>query len=229
MLPSHSIQFQTYFKSILIWLVFTCVIGYFQMKYTFQLTHLKPFYFIAPGVIGLIFGVMTARIILLNNKLKWISKRDPLTGAYNHGHYKQMLNEWCDEKATFSLILIDIDHFKKINDEYGHQAGDKALIRVSELVTETKRIYDIFARHGGEEFVLLTPRTKLLEASDIATRLCQIISEAPMPSDMKLTCSFGVSQFRADSDTSSSVFDRADRALYGSKHNGRNQVSLEEP
>jgi len=197
------------------------------MTYTFEIEHLKPVYFIAPGVIGILFGAMTGRIILLNHKLKLYSIRDPLTHAYNHGYYKQILNEWSLEKTTFSLILIDIDHFKKINDEYGHHLGDQVLVRVCELVAETKRMYDVFARHGGEEFVLLTPRTDLAETLDIARRLCEVLSNAPMPSDIKLTCSFGVAQFRADSDTPDKLFERADKALYESKHSGRNRVTGE--
>jgi len=107
--------------------------------------------------------------------------------------------------------------------------GDKTLIRLCELVTDTKRLYDVFARHGGEEFVLLTPRSDLSEAGDIATRLCNSISKASMPSGYTLTCSFGVAQFRAGIDTPVSLFERADKALYKSKNRGKNCVTLEEP
>ena len=218
-----------YLKSISAWLAFTCIVGYLQMTYTFEIANLKPYYFIAPGVIGLLFGIMTGRIILLNHKLKGFSIRDPLTHAFNHGYYKQILNEWSNEKATFSLILIDIDHFKNVNDDYGHKVGDDVLVGVSELVSETKRVYDVFARHGGEEFALITPRTELKEASDIALRICKAIEGASMPSDIKVTCSFGVAQFRVGSDTADSLFERADKALYESKNNGRNQVTMEQP
>jgi len=217
-----------YLQSIFVWLAFTCIVGYFQMTYTFEIANLKPFYFIAPGVIGLLFGVMTGRIILLNHKLKWFSIRDPLTRAFNHGFYKQILNEWSDENTTFSLILIDLDNFKCVNDDYGHKVGDDVLVRVSELVSETKRLYDVFARHGGEEFALMTPRTELKEASDIALRICKEIRGASMPSDINITCSFGVAQFRVGSDTADSLFERADKALYKSKNNGRNQVTNEQ-
>ena len=80
-----------------------------------------------------------------------------------------------NKKNTFSLILIEIDHFKKINDEYGHSTGDQTLIRVCDVINKTKRLHDVFARHGGEEFVLLTPEADRLEASDMATRLCNAI------------------------------------------------------
>jgi len=219
--------FIIYLKSILSWLAFTCIVGYLQMTYTFELKPLKPLYFIAPGVIGVLFGIMTARIISLNQQLKLFSIRDPLTNAYNHRHYKQILNDWIAEKAVFSIIIIDIDFFKKINDQHGHQIGDNVLIELSKLITDIKRPYDIFARHGGEEFILLTPRTELTEASQIAQRLCTEVKQASMPNGIPLTCSFGVSQFRRDTDTADSLFIRADKALYQSKNNGRNRVTSE--
>ena len=218
-----------YLKSILISSALTCGVGYFQIRVVLEVTDFKPIYIAAPCVIGLIFGVLVARIILLNHKLEWYSIRDPLTNTFNHGYYKRLLKEWIHEKTAFSLILFDIDDFKEINDEYGHQTGDKTLVQICELVSDTKRPYDIFARHGGEEFVLLTPRSDLFEAEDIAERLCDLISEASMPSGHTLTCSFGVAQFRTDSDTPDLLFERADKALYESKNRGKNRVTLEEP
>jgi len=215
-----------YIKTILLWLIFTCSVGYLQMTYVFEISHLKPGYFMAPGIVGLIFGVLTGRIILLSRKLKWCSIHDPLTQAYNHGHYQQILREWSQGHTVFSLILIDIDHFKGINDKYGHKFGDDVLVHICELVRQSKRSYDVFARHGGEEFVLLTPRTDLAMAADIANRLCKIINSSTMPADVQVSCSFGVAQSRPD-DTADTLFNRADKALYDSKRNGRNRVSLE--
>ncbi|MES0327768.1 MAG: GGDEF domain-containing protein [Gammaproteobacteria bacterium] len=217
-----------YASSIFFWLIFTCAVGYLQIVYTFNIQDLKFYYFLAPGTVGIIFGVLTARIILLSHKLKQMAIRDPLTQSFNHGYYNQTLNDWCDKKATFSLILIDVDHFKNVNDEHGHMVGDQVLMRLCELVTETKRLSDVFARHGGEEFVLLVPRTDLVAASEIAIRLCEIIDKASMPYDIHLSCSLGVAQYRPFSDTPVTLFERADKALYASKSNGRNRVTLEE-
>lgn len=216
-----------YIKSILFWLIFTSAVGFLQMTYVFKIEHLKPIYFIAPGVVGTIFGLLTGHVIYLSRKLKWCTLHDPLTEVYNYRHYQDTLNDWCNSKSEFSLILFDVDHFKKINDRYGHKFGDDALIHICELVHQTKRIYDIFARYGGEEFAVLTPRTDLSEAEEIAKRICEAISTNAMPQDVQLTCSFGVAQFRLESDTASSLFERADKALYQSKRNGRNQVTLE--
>lgn len=217
----------TYIKSILISLALTCSFAFFQLKFVIAVTEFKLVFLAAPVFIGLIFGVLAARIIVLNHKLEWYSIRDPLTDTYNHGYYKRILNEWCLNKSGFSIILFDIDDFKEINDEYGHQIGDQTLVRVCEVVTEAKRLYDIFARHGGEEFVLLAPRTDLSEAADLANRMCRIISNTEMPSGNKLTCSFGVAKFREESDSPDSLFERTDKALYESKKSGKNRVTLE--
>lgn len=220
-------RFYIYLISILVSLTATCGVGYFHMSVILDIPYFKLVYLAGPSIIGLIFGLLAARVILLNNKLKWCSIRDPLTHAFNHGYYKQVLNEWSDKGSSFSLILFDIDDFKIINDEYGHQVGDQTLIRVCKLVSDANRLYDIFARHGGEEFILLTPRSDLSEAGDIALRLCNLIAEASMPSGKKLTCSFGVAHFNDNTDTPDSLFKRADKALYKSKKNGKNQVTLE--
>ena len=218
-----------YIKSTLFWLIFTSAVGFLQMTYVFKIEPLKPIYFIAPGAVGLIFGLLTGHIIFLSRKLKWCSLHDPLTEVYNHRHYQHTLNDWCNSQSTFSLILFDVDHFKNINDKYGHKFGDNALIHICDLVHQTKRMYDIFARHGGEEFAVLTPRTDLSEAEEIAKRICEAISENPMPPDIQLTCSFGVAHFRPESDTANALFERADKALYQSKREGRNRVTLESP
>ncbi|MCK4864877.1 MAG: GGDEF domain-containing protein [Gammaproteobacteria bacterium] len=216
-----------YVKSLLVSFTLTMAAAFLQIKIILGITDFKALYLLAPAVIALGFGILAARIIILFNELKWYSIRDQLTNTFNHGYYKQVLNDWCHENKTFSLILMDIDYFKKVNDLYGHQVGDKTLICISELVSETKRLYDVFARHGGEEFVILAPRTDLIEAEDLANRIRKVIREATMPSGDKLTCSFGVAEYRLDRDSPSVLFDRADKALYESKHNGRDRVTLE--
>jgi len=186
-------------------------------------------YFIAPTVVGCLFGILTGHIIFLSRKLKWCALHDPLTNVYNQRHYQLTLNDWCNSKSEFSLILLDVDHFKSVNDKYGHKFGDDALVNICKTVLETKRIYDVFVRYGGEEFALLTPRTNLVVAEEIAIRICEAISAQTMPSDVQITCSFGVAQFRPESDTPDSLFERADHALYESKSAGRNRVTVETP
>ena len=216
-----------YIKSLVVSFILTMAAAFLQIKVILNITDFKPLYLAAPAVVALGFGILAARIIILFNELKWYSIRDPLTNTFNHGYYKQVLNDWCLENKTFSLILMDIDYFKKVNDIHGHQVGDKTLVRIAELVSETKRLYDVFARHGGEEFVILAPRTDLIEAEDVANRIRKVIREATMPSGDKLTCSFGVAEYRVSKDSPSVLFDRADKALYESKHHGRDLVTLE--
>jgi len=216
-----------YIKSLLVSFVLTMGAAFLQIKVILGIPDFKPLYLLAPSVIALGFGILAARIIILFNELKWYSIRDPLTNTFNHGYYKQVLNDWCNENKTFSIILMDLDHFKKINDEHGHQIGDKTLVHFCELVTETKRLYDVFARHGGEEFIILSPRTDLLEAEDLAKRIGQVVRDATMPSGDSLTCSFGVAEFRVGKDSPNELFDRADKAMYESKNQGRDRVTLE--
>ncbi len=216
-----------YVKSLIVSFTLTMAAAFMQIKIVIGIADFKPIYLVAPAVIALGFGILAARIIILFNELKWYSIRDPLTNTFNHGYYKQVLNDWCHENKTFSLILMDIDNFKKVNDIHGHQVGDQTLVRLSELVLETKRLYDVFARHGGEEFVILAPRTELIEAGDLANRISKVIRETTMPSGDKLTCSFGVAEYRIDQDSPGVLFDRADKALYESKHHGRDLVTLE--
>ena len=216
-----------YLKSIAIWVILTCTIGYFQMKYVIEIKHLQPIFFVAPIIVSTILGILTARIKLLTDELKRISIRDPLTNTFNYRYFKEVLKSWCHGKTAFSLILIDIDYFKKVNDKYGHHIGDQTLIRISKIMTDIKRSYDVLVRHGGDEFALFTPRIDLPEAADIAARLREAIREASMPSDIKLTCSFGVAQFRPDVDSADSLYERADKALYESKNKGRDCVTLE--
>ena len=216
-----------YIKSLLVSIILAMGAAFLQLKVVLEIHDFKLLYLVAPTIIALGFGILAARIIILIHELKWYSIRDPLTNTFNHGYYKQVLDDWCHENKTFSMILMDIDHFKKINDMHGHQIGDKTLVRLCELVTESIRLYDVFARHGGEEFVILCPRTDLIEAEDLAKRLGDVIREASMPSGDKLTCSFGVAEFRVGKDSPSVLFDRADKALYESKHQGRDRVTLE--
>lgn len=218
---------RTYTKAILAAILLMTIFGLFQIKIVLGLPEYKVVYFSAPLLLGIILGSLAARIMLLNDKLQWYSIRDPLTQTYNHGYYKDVLNDWCAQNSGFSIILFDIDDFKKINDQFGHHIGDQTLIRVCEIVAKTKRVYDIFARHGGEEFILLAPRADLSEAVDLANRLCSIIAESEMPSGEKLTASFGVAEFRVNSDSSTSLFERVDKALYESKTNGKNRVTQE--
>jgi len=123
----------------------------------------------------------------------------------------------------FSLIIFDIDDFKRINDTYGHLTGDRVLTTIVTIVTSNKRNADILTRWGGEEFILLLPSTRLNEANRIAERLKTLISEYDFGLDNIVTCSFGVTEFRKN-DTRTTLFRRADKLLYDAKAQGKNIV-----
>jgi diguanylate cyclase (GGDEF)-like protein/PAS domain S-box-containing protein len=152
--------------------------------------------------------------------------QDPLTGVANRAEMDRMLAELTSGDGTaFSLIICDIDHFKSVNDVYGHQAGDEALVRVAQLLTAQSRPNDLVCRYGGEEFVVICPEIDVVTATRRAeaTRLAVEETELSMLDNTHITASFGVTQMQLG-DTAESVFARADRALLQAKETGRNQV-----
>jgi diguanylate cyclase (GGDEF)-like protein len=169
---------------------------------------------------------LQARLIEQNTKLEYLSRHDSLTGLYNRHHMMKCCE---DEIARMHrngshacLVIFDIDHFKKVNDEFGHSLGDQALVQISTLVTEMIRDIDVVARWGGEEFLLLCPETTLEEVHRVVDRLIQAIQHLHVEQIGHLTCSFGIAEYR-NNDTLSSWFERADQALYRAKELGRNQ------
>ncbi len=151
---------------------------------------------------------------------------DDLTQAYNRAMFDKELEiavkKALKEGAELSMILLDIDHFKHVNDKYGHMTGDEILIGVSDLVKSNIRTHDLFARWGGEEFVLLLPDTGLKGARKLAVNLRKRIASHIFPHDISLTCSFGVATVGGREDMC--LFKKADEALYEAKLQGRNRV-----
>ena len=162
-----------------------------------------------------------------NLELTRLSATDALTQVYNRLKLDAVLSEELARalryQSRFSVILLDIDHFKKVNDTYGHLVGDVVLVRVAGLLMENIRQSDTLGRWGGEEFLLVLPETDLDKASLLAEKLRQAISEEVFPAVGHKTASFGVAAFEAG-DTVSALVERADEALYEAKHAGRDQV-----
>ena len=157
------------------------------------------------------------------------SLTDALTGISNRKKFDQSLiyfkESFLRYNIRFSVILFDIDHFKKINDTYGHAAGDQALVKLSQIVQNSVRITDVFARWGGEEFVLLLPETDLDGAKIVATNLRNLIKIQNFDEIGKLTCSFGVGEYSGNESTEE-FFKRIDKALYEAKEGGRDRVEI---
>ena len=128
-------------------------------------------------------------------------------------------------ERAFCLMLIDVDHFKAVNDQYGHQSGDEVLRRLGHLLTQCTRVTDFVARYGGEEFVVLVPDVQNEdEGLHIAEKIRAAVAGAAFPSVGHLTVSMGVSCARKGDTDSATVVERADQALYTAKELGRNRV-----
>lgn len=165
------------------------------------------------------------------------ANRDPLTGLSNRkafdNNLKLLQNQAINGEMEFSLLLIDIDHFKQFNDKYGHLVGDEVLKIVAREMMSAVKGRDIVARYGGEEFAVLLPSTALGGALSVAEGLRKnIASHTLTRKDKKesygvLSVSVGVAQFRPEVDTPESLIQRADEALYRSKKGGRNRVTQE--
>lgn len=142
---------------------------------------------------------------------------------------QEQLEQAIQLNKPLSLFLFDIDFFKKINDHYGHHAGDAAICHVVELCKKSLQPEYIFGRYGGEEFVVCLPDTNILETRKIAEKIREEIAKTPLHLNEKfinITASFGVTEIRENSDTLHILLEQADKALYMSKENGRNSVHL---
>jgi len=159
------------------------------------------------------------------------SKTDSLTGAFNRQGIEEAIRvglwEWRSQKKPLSLVLIDIDHFKNINDTYGHATGDHVLSALSNIVKQHIRTNDLFARWGGEEFVLLCRDTRIEQANLIAEKIRELIEHFEFKDNLQVTASFGVATLNAN-ETLEQLFNHADKALYEAKHQGRNRVVVAE-
>ncbi len=159
---------------------------------------------------------------------------DGLTMIYNRAYFDELIRREEDRARRypqkFSLLMIDLDDFKKYNDAYGHPAGDFVLKYVAQLFQRTIRTSDFVARYGGEEFVIITPHTDKLHASVLASRLLSMIGKSIIKLDEKtqlsVTISIGLATFGDDASARDVLIQSADKALYQAKHLGKNRVCL---
>jgi diguanylate cyclase (GGDEF)-like protein len=177
---------------------------------------------------------LATQLDALNQELQLLSVTDGLTKAHNHRHFQERLkSEFARAKRyqeALSCVMIDIDHFKAVNDEHGHPVGDKVLVRLVEILKEGIRGEDLVARYGGEEFVLLLPKTTADHASNLAERVRrQVEAESIAVTNgdcVSFTVSLGVADFRPGGPVQEpdDLLQAADGALYRAKANGRNRV-----
>lgn len=160
-------------------------------------------------------------------ELRRMTITDALTGVYNRRYFIQKVEEEIERArrtgVNFSIIMFDIDHFKKVNDTYGHNSGDLVLKMVSQTIKDRIRRIDCLARWGGEEFIILLPNTLIEGAAILAEDLRRTLSELDIPVVGHVTASFGVASYK-ENDTVDSIVQKADDMLYEAKRSGRNCV-----
>jgi len=162
-----------------------------------------------------------------NEQLEELATKDSLTGCLNRRAFFARLNPECtlasQERRDLACIMVDVDHFKAINDQHGHPVGDEVLRSVAQTLRSGVRASDVVCRYGGEEFCLLLCRTDAEKALQIAEGLREQIAANPVRG-IRVTASFGVSGWTSETPTPEKLIDRADKALYAAKHSGRNKV-----
>lgn len=166
-----------------------------------------------------------------NQELQWLAARDPLTGVLNRRslthHMDILFREAREEGGEFSCIMVDIDHFKLVNDRYGHAAGDETIKLVTHILTESSRSGDLVGRLGGEEFILVLPETNINAAARIAEEVrlaIEAADTAKIHSNLRITSSFGIAALSDGAVSAPDLLARADKALYVAKETGRNRV-----
>ncbi len=167
-------------------------------------------------------------------KTKELSLTDELTKVYNRRHFQKMIEMEYKRTKRFhralSLMMIDVDYFKKFNDTYGHLEGDKILVELADRLSDNLREVDTVARYGGEEFSVLLPNTNLEEAEKVANKLREVVRSMPVNQrngmGLQVTVSIGVAALDANSDSTEDLINHADIALYQAKASGRDMVRL---
>jgi diguanylate cyclase (GGDEF)-like protein len=177
--------------------------------------------------------ILQSAYAIQNNELRELSLRDPLTNLRNRRAFREHLEMSVDRCARYggplSLVLIDIDFFKKINDKYGHPVGDGVLTEIARLLESGTRKSDLAARYGGEEFVIIMTNANGKIAFDISERLrVKLETTAFTGVDEPVTASFGIAEYNPNGEAIDKLISRADEALYSSKRNGRNRSTISE-
>ncbi len=161
---------------------------------------------------------------------------DPLTGLFNVRHFRKSLEHELERTRrtgmTTALIMVDLDHFKNINDTWGHESGNQVLQTVAQLLQDQTRKLDICCRYGGEEFAVILPSTELMLARQVTERCLNALRETVIPLDetnLQVTASIGVAVADNSAQTAESLIENADECMYEAKRGGRNQVVSKRP
>jgi diguanylate cyclase (GGDEF)-like protein len=187
-------------------------------------------------LLGILYSMVWKLVVKLNdsqNRLKQMSITDELTGLRNRRHIMQRLDEEFQRARrmdkSLGIIMLDIDHFKRINDEFGHRFGDVVLKTIAKRVPAMLREYDLLGRIGGEEFLIVSPDTDVDETAIIAQRIRRIIGEQGVPHEgreVKITVSAGITMLKEEDRGVDALLSRVDKALYKAKQEGRDRVAI---
>ncbi len=205
-----------------------------RVEYDAQHLSTERWYLLIMSIwLGLALLYLLMRLVKLQTRsaeLVQIATTDALTGAFNRKGLEEVLQQaladWREHRQPLGLVLIDIDHFKTVNDTYGHQAGDRVLSRLAELVRGHVRGQDLLGRWGGEEFLLVCRDTGLNQALAIAEKLRALVADQDFGDGLRVTASFGVAALASERPLEQ-LFAAADAALYRAKAEGRNRVIAE--
>jgi diguanylate cyclase (GGDEF)-like protein len=176
-------------------------------------------------------------LLIKNSALSEISARDSLTGLYNRWYVMEKIDSEMNRSlrhgCPVSLIMLDIDHFKRVNDSFGHSTGDRVLRSVGQVLRDSCRVYDVAGRYGGEEFCIVLPETKVSNTTAVAERIRERLAASRFDvgaDSVVVTASIGIAgidSLEGEASLSpSALIDRADLALYSAKHHGRNRVEM---
>jgi len=176
-------------------------------------------------------------LLVKNSALSEISARDSLTGLYNRWYVMEKIDSEMNRSlrhgCPVSVIMMDIDHFKRVNDSFGHSAGDRVLRSVGQVLRDSCRVYDVPGRYGGEEFCIVLPETKVGNTTVVAERIRERLEASRFDvgdDSVVVTASIGIAGIESVEPegglSPTTLIDRADQALYSAKHHGRNRVEM---
>jgi diguanylate cyclase (GGDEF)-like protein len=174
----------------------------------------------------------TEELVLANQKLETLVRTDPLTGLANRRHFLEQGNAEIQRAlrtGPMSLLMLDLDHFKQVNDTWGHAVGDKVLVNFAQVARSPLRVVDLLARIGGEEFLVLLPNTTAEGANAVAERILDAVRDQVLEmaeGTVTYTVSIGIAEFKGADDSLFELMKRADTALYQAKNSGRNRIQV---
>jgi diguanylate cyclase (GGDEF)-like protein len=183
-------------------------------------------------MVGYVTTLLAADVQYARQELVMLSDTDELTGLKNRRAFKSELSNEIKKsiryKRPFSVMMLDADNLKAVNDQYGHAVGDKMIVSISRTIQDSLRGTDILARYGGDEFVVMLPETADARTTEVAERIRAAVENTSFSADgdrISSTLSIGIACYPEDSEDSEEIINRADQALYESKRNGRNTVT----